>query len=324
MLKLFKQYSIGQFLVVAVTVILLWSRAFISPVEMIVCNHISPIYSLVYSALSSLPQLASLIALLLVVGQGIYLNIVLTNHKMTNTHSFLPLFLFIVTMSWNQNMLTLTPFLLASIPLIVACRLLLSDGTTQLSIANNFNASFCIGIMTLCYIPTFCYILPFIFVFVIYKLYRWRDFITAILGFIAPLIILFTYAFLVDKLDYFLILIHYDLTNPKLDWPSTPLIQKLPTFLLIALLMASLARQILSLNDRTVSQRINTGIICLPLLATAIMALYTKPMDLSVQTMALPFAFLGSRFFLVERKRWWISETLIWIFIASALINNFF
>ncbi|MBR6331130.1 MAG: hypothetical protein IKR79_05740 [Bacteroidales bacterium] len=324
MLKLFKQYSIGQILVITLTVILLWGRAFVSPVDMSVCNHFSPIYSLAYDALTSMPRLASLLALLLVVGQGISLNIILANYKMTNAHSLLPLFIYIVVMSWNTNMLTITPLLLASIPLLATSRRLLTEGTTHLSTENNFYASFCIGLMTLCYIHTFCYILPFAFVFVIYKLYRWRDFITAILGFIAPFIILFTYAFLVDKLDYDLILIHYDLTNLKLQWLSAPLLQKLPSFILIAILAASLAKQIFSLNDRTVNQRINTGIICLPLLASALMAFYTEPKSLVVQSLALPFAFLGTRFFMTERKRQWISETLLWIFILSALINMFF
>jgi hypothetical protein len=134
--------------------------------------------------------------------------------------------------------------------------------------------------------------------------------------------LLFTYAFLTDKLDYYLILMGHDLTSMKIDWSPMPFVKMLPTLILLLMIMASLVKQMDTYNDRTIQQRINTGILSLPLLASVLIVLYTTLPPIETQTLALPFAFIGTRFFMTERKRHWVSEIIIWVFIICAVINN--
>lgn len=321
MLKIFKQNTIGQILVIAVTIIALWTRAFIVPVAMPASHFFSPLYELVYSWLSPVPRLASGVALLLVLVQGVWINAILTNHKITKAHSLMPMFLYITVMSWNSSQLTITPMLLASLPLLAATSQLLSDGGTQLTTERNFNASFCIGLIGLFHLPALCYIVPFLFVFIIYKMYRWRHLLISILGLLATPILLLTYAFLSDKLDYYLILVRHDLSNIDFQWQPASFLEALPTFILLALLLAAVFKQLGSLNDRTVHQRINTGILCLPLIAAVILYLYPHTPTFDIQPLALPFAFVGTLLLMAQRKRLWINETLIILFIVCALIN---
>lgn len=321
MIRLFKQSTLGQILVIFLTAVLLWAKAFIVPVELSTVNFFSPLYEIVYGWLSGLPRLASAIALLLTLCEGAWLNIILTDHKLTKANSLMPMLLYVVAMSWNYSQLTVTPILIVNILVLVCCKQLLSNGNITLSVEHNFNASFCIGLMALCYLPALCYIVPFLFVFVIYKLYRWRDIVISIFGLIAPSIILFTYAFLCDKLDYYLILIWHDLVNvhPKLE--SFSFWVMLPTMVFLLILIAALFKQLGSLSDRIVHQRINTGIITLPLLAAVLLLLYTQIIPMNTQGFAIPFCFLATRFLMVDRKRKWISESLLWIILICAVTN---
>lgn len=322
MIKLFKQNSIAQALVIMLVVIVLWARAFVSPVGMPPSNCMAPLYELLYQCLNGVPRVASALALLLVLGQGAWINRLLSGHKITKAHSLLPMLLYVTLMGCNHNDLTITPLLLVNIFLLAATSQLLSDGSTQLSTERNFNASFCIGMMGICYLPALYYIVPFIFVFIIYKMYRWRNIVVAVLGLIAPFIILFTYAFLCDKLDYCIILMEHDLTQLHLDRNAANLAHMLPSIVLLILLLSALLHLLGSINDRTVHQRINIGVLSLPLMASAILFFYPHPTLIATQSIAMPFAFIGTRFFLSERKRKWISETLIWIFLISALLNR--
>ncbi|MBP5189851.1 MAG: hypothetical protein J6031_02920 [Bacteroidales bacterium] len=321
MIRLFKQNTLAQVLIMALIVVVLWIRAFITPVvpQPTVC--LAPLYELIYLCLYSSPRMASAIALLVVLVQGGWINRILTERKITKAHSLLPMMLYVIVMSWSNNFLTITPMLLVNIFLLAATGQLLSDGGTQLSTERNFNASFFVGMIALCYLPALYYIVPFVFVFIIYKMYRWRNIVVAIFGMIAPFIILFTYIFLCDKLDYYLILMSHDLSHFQLSLSTDTFASTLPTVVLLTLIAASLLLQLSSLSDRTIYQRINTGILSLPLLTAAILAFYPHQGLIDAQTLAMPFAFLGTRFFMLERKRQWISEVLLWVFLLAALLN---
>ena len=321
MLRLFKQNTIGQILVIVLTAIVLWARAFIEPVRPSASLFFSPIYELVYGLLCNVPRVASAIALLLVLMEGLWLNLILVNHKMTKAHSLMPLLLYVAVMSWDTSLLTVTPMLLVNIAILAACSQLLSDGSTTLGTERNFNAAFFIGLAALCCMPAAWYVLPYIFVFIVYKLYRWRNAVVSLLGLIAPFIVLFFYAFLSDKLDYYLILIWHDLKTLHLHIVDVAPWSVLPTAVLLLMIAASLLKQLGSIGDSMVHQRINTGIMSLPLLAAAMLAFYSHDTLFDIQALAIPFGFLGTRFFLAERRRQWTGEVMIWLFLLCALIN---
>ena len=300
MIRLFKQSTLGQILVILLTAMLLWVKAFITPVDTAVCNYFSPIYGFVFGWLSHLPRLATALALLLTLVEGAWFNLILTNHKMTKANSLMPMLLYVVAMSWNYELLTMTPMLLVNALVLASCSQLLSDGTTSLTVGHNFNASFCIGLMALCYLPSLCYFVPF------------------------SSIILFTYAFMCDKLDYYLILIQYDLLNFNFHFESISFWRLLPTLVFLLILVAALFRQLGSIGDNIVHQRINTGIVILPLIASILLTSYTKFQPLDTQSYVIPFSFLVTRFLMAERKRHWVNETLIWLVLICALVNVLF
>lgn len=320
MLKIFKYNSLGQILIILLTAAALWGRAFIDPIAPQASRCFAPLYDLIYGWLSDTPRLDTAIALLLVLVEGVWLNVLLYNHKVVASNSFLPTFLYLIAMSWSPNSMTITPILFVNLTMLMACKQLLTHGSTTLEVENNFNASFCIGLAALFYLPALSYIVPLLLVFVYYKLYRWRHIAISFFGLIAPLIILFTYAFLDDKLSYWLILIGYDLVNIHIRWDFTSVPITLLGLAFVLLLLASLLPQI-GARDKVTAQRINTGVMALPLVAVIIMSMYDKLIPIDTQLMGIPFGTLVTTFFLTERKRKWINESIIWLLLLCAALN---
>lgn len=320
MLKLFKKGTVGQLFVIMLVAILLWVRAFITPVPMAVESTYSPIYDLVYGWLFSMPYLSSAIAFVLVLGQGVWLNILLSNYKITNANSLLPLLLYVVAMSWDPSMLTITPSLLVNMAMLVLCSQLLTHGSTSLEVMNNFNASFFIGLATLCHLPAICLLVPFFLVFVTYKLYRWRDIVVSILGLIAPFIALALYAFLTDKLEYIWILFLHDISGVHFVVGSISGIQSVANLLFLVFLFIALIWQFGTGSEKITHQRINSRILVLPLLGIMLSMLYDRFFPANTQMFAIPFAYLMTGFLFVERKRRWISEVLLWLLLICAIV----
>lgn len=320
MLKTFKYNSLGQILIILMAAAALWAKAFVNPIEPTVGNTFAPLYDLLFGWVSSWPRFCSALALLLVLTEGVWLNILLYNHKVIASNSFLPTLLYLLTMSWDNSQLTLTPVLLTNLMILMACGQLLSHGATTIEVGNNFNASFCIGMASLFYLPALWYVLPLLFVFIIYKMYRWRHIAIGLLGLAAPFLVLFTYAFLDDKLDYWLILMGYDLINIHLTADFTSTFTTLFNCYYILLLLTVLVAQT-GTRDKVMIQRINSSIMMLPLLAAIPLSLYSLSFPIDTQLTAIPFAYLTTSFLITERKRKWIGETVLWLLILCALIS---
>ena len=324
MLSIFRKGSFGQLFFILLMTALLWFRAFVAPFSeqavMPAQSFFSPIYDLLFEPLSDLPYLASAIALLVVIIQGIWLNIMLYNHKIGIANSLLPLLLYIVVMSWDPSQLTITPMLLVNFFLIAACGQLLSDGSSSLEVGRNFNASFLLGLAMLCHLPAVCLVLAYLFIFVTYKLYRWRDIIVSLLGLVAPFIIVAIYAFLIDKLFYFSILFRHDITSLHILSQPGSIAETIAYSILLILLAAALLRHLSVSGDSVVHQRINARVLTLPLLSAVAMIFYTRIFPPDTQTLAIPFTFLMTSMLFVERKRQWVNEVLFWLIMIAALL----
>lgn len=322
MLKAFRHNTLLQLLVILLITVILWMKAFVVPVEMRPIHYFSPIYTLLQSFLIHLPRLASAIALLLILVEGIWLNIILSNNKLTKINWLMPTLLFILAISWSNESATLSPMILASLPLLAAVTQLLASGNTNLEVDRNFNAAFLLGIATLCYFPVAAYIVPFFLVIVTYKSYHWRDIIVAILGITAPIFLMLIYSFLTDKLEYYYILFIHDIVDVHFNFDTSNLVGVVTNIIFIMILLWALFSQFSTINDTTIQQRINTIIFTLPLVAILLMLPYDNIFTINTQFAAIPFAFISNNLLATERKRLWINELLFWIILLTPLASN--
>ena len=316
-----QQNSIAQLATILIVVVALWARAFILPVAMQPCTLFSPLYTPFYNLLGPHPQAASIAALILTIVEGVWINVMLYNYKAITNTSLWPMLIYIVSMSWMPGGLTMTPVLLVNLVVLAACRNLLSDGTSTLSFDRNFNASLCIGIASLIYLPALALILPYIVVFNIYKMYRWRDIVVSLFGIAAPLIVFVTYAYLTDRLDEYIDSIVESISAITLRKDFGSSITTVTNAAFLIAFAALLIRQISTMNDKLISTRINSAILALPALAAIAMALYGSVFPMDTQLLAIPFSFLAANYTTARHKRKWVAPALSCLFIALALVN---
>lgn len=324
MLKAFRQNSLLQAIVTLLVTALLWVRAFIAPPVMEVERYFSPLYGLVQGLLSGMPRVAVALALVLVLLEGVWLNIILSNNKMSSVNWLMPTLMFMLAMSWDASQLTVTPMLLSWIALLGAIAQLLTSGNTSLEVDRNFNASFLVGVAAMCYMPAITFTIPYLLLFVSYKSYQWRDIIVAILGFLAPFFLLVVFAFMTDKLEYYFILFRHDIVNLKPSFDTSGIPKVIANLLFIIILLWALFTQLITMNDSTIQQRINRTIMFLLLVATLLMLPYDTIFTINTQTAALPFAFLTSNLLATDRKRQWISDLAFLLIIITPLIASIF
>lgn len=322
MLAAFKRNNLLQILFILIAVILLWVKAFLSPAGMAVEHYFSPLYGLLHDLLSSCPKVAAALALLLIVVEGVWLNLIMSYNKLGDTNWLMPTLLFILAMGWQGGSLTLTPMTVAWLPLLAAASQLLSRGDTSLGVSRNFNAAFLVGIATMCYLPAVVFVVPFLLSFVSYKAYRWRDLVVAILGLTAPLLLLVVYAFLTDKLEYYLILFRHDIVDMHIVTDTSDMADIVSNILFILILLWAFLSQLMSLGDTTIQHRINTVVFMLPLTAALLMLPYGTVFVVDTQGAALPFAFLVSNLLAIKRKHSWINELVFCIILLGCLLAN--
>ncbi|MCR4827947.1 MAG: hypothetical protein K5864_00615 [Bacteroidales bacterium] len=321
MIEAFRQSKPSQIVIILMAVAALWARAFVMPVAPEASHSFAPIYEWLYGWLAPTPRLASGVALLLVLGEGILLNVLLYSKKVISTPTLFPLFLYVVAMSAMPGQLTLTPVLLVNLMLLGVMSQLLTTGSTKLSFDLNFNASFFLGLAAMCYLPALAYLVPMMFIFVVYKMYRWRDIVVSMLGFIAPLFVLGTYAFLTDRWVYYLFLIRHDLGDLGLRLGDLQPWTQAYNALFLLLLVVILVHQLFGVNRNLNVQRINTGVMALPLLGSALVLLYSTLFPVNTQLTACTFAYLATFYFLAERRRKWLMPLLLWLWLVLTVAN---
>lgn len=321
MLEAFRQSRPSQIVILLMAVVALWGRAFVMPVAPEASHAFAPLYELLYGWLAPTPRLASGVALALVIGEGILLNVLLYSKKVLSTPTLFPLFFYVIAMSCMPGQLTLTPMLLVNLMILGAVSQLLTTSSNTLSFELNFKASFFVGMAVLCYLPALAYVVPMMFIFIVYKMYRWRDIVVSLLGFFAPLWLLAIYAFMADDWVYDLFLIRHDLGDIGFHLSDAPLWTQVYNALFLLLLAVMLARQLAGVNRNLNVQRINTGVMCLPLLGSALVLLNSTLFPVNTQLTACTFGYLATFYFLAERRRKWVMPLLLWLLAMLTVAN---
>lgn len=322
MLKIFKTNNlIAQVLMLLGLVIVLWGGAFVNPEPMAPGENFAPLYDWLYDHLSPFPRLCTLLGLLLVVGEGILLNYILNEFKLLPNNTMLPMFLYVLLMSFSGNLLTVNSFLICNLFVILAVGQLFTSGVLVLPFNKTFNASMFLGIAILLDSIAATLLLFLLLVIVVYRLYSWRDIVVILLGLLAPYILFFTWMFLIDRLEYSLYLMVYSMEEIHLilDFSNMPL--AITHCILLVMILASMVVSIGDASDNTAIFRRNAAVInSLNVVAFAAL-LYGLALPFNTQIFAIVFAFMGTIFFLSPHRRNWIFEVLMGLLIVMSIVN---
>ncbi|MBQ9638089.1 MAG: hypothetical protein IJV22_00845 [Bacteroidales bacterium] len=321
MIRLFKTNDIAQVVIIVLATALLWTPSLLHPQPIVLPEGFAPLYHLAARWLMPLPRIATLVALLLIILEGVLLNVLLYNEKMLPQNTLLPTLLYIVGMSAMDTFRTLTPLPFVNLCLLGILNQMVMRGNNVPTLANTFNSAALIAIAALFYTPALLLLIPLIIMFTIHKLYSWRDWTVLLLGLLAPMIALWTYYFMTDGLTS-------AWQNIQTTWQwhfeagsHVPLRTVISNVYYLLFLIVVLIAIISPLNERQINYRKNTAVVLWPLLATAAMSCFDALWPFNPQLAAIPLAFAGTIALLNIKKRTWIADTALLLLIAAALFG---
>lgn len=326
MLKLFQKNMVLQALLIVTALLLLWSRALIAPNPM--ADGDAVLYHLLYLGMSSLPRLAVIIAMALILAEGVWLNLMLSNVGLVPQTTLLPTFLYVIAMSATST--TLTPAIIVS-GILIGCTHQLMLRTTLLTISTDkiCSTTALIGLASMFYLPSLAIIISYLLVVVSYRLYSWRDWTAMLLGLLAPYILLVTILFLSDNLATWWSGTYYSLGDIALHRGSVDALAWVGNILLIILFLFSFFSFWSRLGEHPIVWQKNATSVMLLTVGGVAMLLYSRIIPVDMSLFAIPFTLCCQHLFMPEKahnsfgrrkQRTWILDLLLLLTLIAAFV----
>ena len=307
---------------------LLWARPLINPPAMDPEASTAILYQLLCQLLGSTPRLAVVLAMVLVLAESVWFNLLVSGINLTSQNSLLPTLLMVVALSAGCS--TLTPMLLVTAALIGCMdQLLLRSTLLTIDGGKICGATALIGLATMFYEPAIAIMLSYFFVASNFRLYNWKDWVVMILGLLAPYTLLLAVLYMTDGLA--------DWWVTTVDTMSKILISPLAEYSVITLIASSILCLIMlwsltttmgHLHERPVLWQRNATTLMLFTIGGIGMMLYTPLLPFRLHFFAIPFAFCATRTLLTavsatsgmrKHKRTWIYDLVLILTIIAAI-----
>ena len=325
-MKLFNQSILLQAAVILVALLALWAPALATPAAMPAAGSGAPLYDLLARWLQAEPLVAVIIAMALVLIEGVMLNLLLVDAGLTSQNSLLPTLLYIIAMSAPAT--TLTPMIAVAVPMIACLRHLMLKGTLlTISIDRVCSATALIGLATLFYLPAALLILSYFLIAINFRLYSWKDWVAMILGFAAPYVLLITVLMFTDGINEWWQGVGEAFNSVKLTVSDFTPLQAIANIVLLLSLLAGVISVWSLSGERMVVWQKNAATYINLLVGAIAILLVTNVFPVDIQLVAIPFAFcltclltppartMSRR----KRKEWVYTLFLILIFVAALI-----
>ena len=324
-MRLFSQSILLQIAVILAVTMLLWGGSLAAPPSMSADGG-GVLYGIVARWLVGAPLAAVIVAMVLVVAEGLWLNLLLVDHSLTPQNSLLPTLLYIVCMSAPAT--TLTPMVLAAAPLIACIRQLLLKGTLlTISTGRSCAATAMIGLASLFYLPAAIMIVGYMLAAINYRLYGVKDWAVLFLGFLAPYVLLATVLMFTDGLESWWQGVVDTFAAMSVNVGDFTTLQGVGNAALLAALLAGVVSVWSLSGERTVVWQKNAVTILSYIVGGAVMLLTTQIFTADLQVLAIPFAFCATcllspptRSMRRRKRHEWLYYSLLILTVTAALI----
>ena len=326
MTKLFQSGIILQAAIILLLFVLLWLRPLLAPPAIEVGDHPAWLFHQTALLLQDVPLLAVILAMVLVLAEGVMLNLLLANLSLVPQNSLLPTLLYVLLFSAAAT--TLTPTILACGCLIAALnQLLLRGAPLTITSTRICGATLLISLASLFFQPAILFVLSYLLIASNYRLYSWRDWMLMILGLAAPYAAFVLILYLTHGLDpwWQTTLEAFRFTLPDLHMPLASLLAYAFT---AAVLLWSLLLVAGRLTERPAVWQKNATTVLLFMVGAIPVTLYVSNPTLAL--CAIPFAFGATRMLLPggesrtaqRRKKHTalINDTILILIIVAAFL----
>lgn len=328
MIRLFERNMTLQVVLIFAALLLLWVPSIVHPPAMGTSSETGMLYDLVYQWLSPAPLWAVVIAMLMVLMEGFFLNLLLSNVGLVSQKSLLPTLLYILAMSASAT--TLTPVVIVNALLIPCINQLVLRGTLLTIPTNRIcGTTVLIGISTMFYLPAVAMMASYLLMAISYRLYSWKDWVVMLLGLLAPYILLVTVLFLNDTLVEEWEIWIEKLGGAALSTGESTVLHAVANGYLVLLFAVSLMALWGRIGEHPIVWQKNASAVMLFAVGGLIMLLYSQLFPVDMQLFAISFAFCCALFLSHEGRRAmrgrkksydWVYDVLLVLVIISVIV----
>jgi len=323
-IKFFRtRISFQQISLLLIISLLLWLDVFINPGQIAKTENPSPLFYQIYKLLENHYWINTILAFLILLSEGIFLNYIIRNENFISRNSYLPMLIFFILMSSSTNLLTITPALFSNLFLILSLRIIFNFYDEEEPFLQVFNAGFFIAIASLFYLPSAIFLLLFWISFFVFSQYTWRNWLISIIGFITPYLFLIVYYFWFDKLEIFVdnyLMFFMNFNSPIADYSIFAYV-----FLIsfVFLLLLSLNNLLLKLNEKVIKIR-KLSLILIWFIVFAIFSFVYAGSNLIIHSTILfiPASVIIANYFFYVKKLFWVN-VLFTIMLLAIFLDKF-
>jgi len=323
MLRFLRNNNLISIILIPIFAILLWwqSLANLQPISV---KNTMPLFEILWQMLGNNLFLKTLFALLLMLFEAFYLNLFLDKNNLLPRKTFLPAFIFMLLVSSFSDMQMLSPILCGLLFVMFAVSKLAKTYRQESASSYIFDASFYIAVGSLFYFPIIV-LFPLVWVsLIVIRPFVWREWAVSILGFCLPYLFTFSAYFWYNRVNFFV----FD----KIVFPASfnlssffllGIIFKISFFIVLSLIIIGLVKSVIKVPVNTIFAR-NIAILFIWFFVLSVAMFFLSP---NASILYLMICFLPATFYLssliIDIKRNWIGEVLLFCLIIIAFSNNY-
>ncbi|MCF8367917.1 MAG: hypothetical protein K9G76_02655 [Bacteroidales bacterium] len=163
-------------------------------------EYTSPGWALIMGLTQDIPVLLFIFQFILLFMGGIFLNYTLEKYDLIPKNSLIAAFLYILLSCHSPQFLVLSPGIFTASLVIIIIFLLFDIYSREEPYDRIFYIGFIIAIAAFFDFIQVLLLLAIIFSFIIFRIFKWREWLILLFGFITPMVLLSVYFFLTDQL----------------------------------------------------------------------------------------------------------------------------
>lgn len=330
----YKKSYLFQYVFLVLISGLLWIGSFMKPAGLIPETDpmTQPAYALLIYVIGYNDLVGKIIAFTLMLILAFLFNQILIQHELAPKNTLLPALVFIILNCHSEELLTLEPALIAGALLLLVLHYLFQVYTEEEAYGKLFNAGILTSIASFIYLPSAFFILFIWFTLIVFRLFKWREWIIPFIGMALPYLFLFTGYFWFDKLipaleSYFR---YFTSLFPITFRFETDIINYLITGIIAVLFLWSLLRTAAEIQEKNIGIRKRFWSVFWFFFISFMIFVFGQFEDKShLVLLAIPLSVYISRGFGQVRKKIWLELLFGLLFILivfnslkSLLITN--
>lgn len=327
-IRIFRQSYLTQYLLLLLLHGILWTAVFIFPPALheVTYPFLNPAYALLTQWLGTHPIVYVIVGFVVVLASALALNHTLEKYDLSSKNALIPALVLIFLSGMIPALQTLHQAMIPGLIMIFVLNQVFEIYTREEAYTQVFYSGFLIALSSMFYFPSIAFLLFVWFTFIVFSIYRWREWLIVLFGFLTPYFLLWTYFYWTDQL-YTVFESYAQYFTPKaifqLDLSPTVLNIILLSIVILFFLRAFL-QLTLSVQENIISVRKRFWASVQFLIITIAAFVFSGNLTTYHITFLLIAMAIFIQGFIVKLNRYLVLEIVFGILLIGTLINHFY